>query len=163
MRPRFVKISNMFSREEKRALNTAFFKLFNQRMASHHSQGGGGGRWESYRTGVKGLFFRMLTHPKVGLAIDLQFKDPEIRELFYDQFIELGKLLEGAWGEPADYQQSVLLESGVEVSRIAVYLPEAYFYDKEQWSIILSWYEEKLLGLDEFWEMVGDVVKGLAR
>jgi len=27
----------------------------------------------------------------------------------------------------------------------------------------MNWYEEKLLGLDRFWETVGDIVKELAR
>jgi hypothetical protein len=89
----------MFSREEKKILNTAFFNQFVRRMSRHHSLGGGGGRWESYKTGVKGLYFRMLTAPIVGIAIDIQQKDPEIRVLLFDQFIELRRLLEAEWGD----------------------------------------------------------------
>ena len=89
----------MFSREEKKSLNTAFFNQFVRHMSRHHSKGGGGGRWESYKTGVKGLYFRMLTAPVVGIAIDIQQKDPEIRALLYDQFVELRRLLEAEWGD----------------------------------------------------------------
>jgi hypothetical protein len=55
------------------------------------------------------------------------------------------------------------LESGLEVSRIFITLENAYFYDKEQWTAILNWFELNLLGLDAFWDTAGDIVKGLAR
>ena len=153
----------MFSREEKKTLNTAFFNQFVRHMSRHHSKGGGGGRWESYKTGVKGLYFRLLTTPIVGIAIDIQHKDPEIRALLYDQFLELRRLLEAEWGDDIFYESSHFLESGVEVSRISIKLENAYFYDKEQWTEITRWYEKHLLGLDAFWDTVGDIVKALAR
>jgi hypothetical protein len=153
----------MFSREEKKTLNTAFFNQFVRQMSRHHSIGGGGGRWESYKTGVKGLYFRMLTAPTVGIAIDIQQKDPEIRALLYDQFLELRRLLEAEWGDDVVYEFSHFLESGVEVSRISIQLENAYFYDKEQWTEITHWYEKHLLNLDAFWDTVGDIVKALAR
>ena len=153
----------MFSREEKKSLNTTFFNQFVRHMSRHHSKGGGGGRWESYKTGVKGLYFRMLTAPVVGIAIDIQQKDPEIRALLYDQFVELRRLLEAEWGDGVNYEQSHYLESGLEVSRISITLENAYFYDKEQWTAILNWFEMNLLGLDAFWDTAGDIVKGLAR
>ena len=68
-------------------------------MSRHKSFGGGGSRWENYRTGVPGIFFRLLTFPEVVLAIDLQFKDVEIRALFYDQFEELKFILNSHIGE----------------------------------------------------------------
>jgi hypothetical protein len=105
----------------------------------------------------------MLTFPDVGLAIDLQFKDPEIRALFYDQFEEFAKMLEGYWGKPPEFIRDIELDSGVVVSRITIVLPGAYFYDRAQWPEILNWYEEKMVAFDEFWEMAGDVIKGLAR
>ena len=153
----------MFSREEKKSLNTAFFNQFVRHMSHHHSKGGGGGRWESYKTGVKGLYFRLLTAPIVGIAIDIQQKDPEIRALLYDQFLELRRLLEAEWGNEINYEHSHYLESGLEVSRISIKLENAYFYDKEQWTEILNWFEQNLLGLDAFWDTAGDIVKGLAR
>lgn len=153
----------MFNREEKKALNTSFFKLFNERMSRHKSLGGGGTRWEAYRTGVRGIFFRILTFPEIGLAIDLQFKDEEIRALFYDQFEEFKAMLNSTMGCEMEYVRDQMLESGVMVSRIWVQLPNAYFFDKAQWPAIIDFYEEKFVALDEFWEMAGDVIKALAR
>ena len=153
----------MFSREEKKSLNTTFFNQFVRHMSRHHSKGGGGGRWESYKTGVKGLYFRMLTAPVVAIAIDIQQKDPEIRALLYYQFVELRRLLEAECGDEVNYEQSHYLESGLEVSRISITLENTYFYDKEQWTAILNWFEMNLLGLDAFWDTAGDIVKGLAR
>jgi len=153
----------MFSREEKKDLNTSFFQLFTQRMSRHKSLGGGGSRWESYSTGVRGIFFRLLTFPAVGLAIDLQFKDEEIRALFYDQFEEFKAMLSRHMGEEVIYEPRTMLDSGVPISRIWVKLEGAHFYDQEQWPAIIDFYEVKLLALDEFWALGGEVIKGLAR
>lgn len=153
----------MFKREEKKVLNTAFFKLFNERMSRHKSLGGGGARWEAYRTGVRGIFFRMLTFPEIGLAIDLQFKDEEIRALFFDQFEEFKSMLNTTMDCEMEYVREQMLESGVMVSRIWVQLPNAYFFDKAQWPTIIDFYEEKFVALDAFWEIAGDVIKALAR
>ena len=153
----------MYSRVEKKELNTSFFNGFAQYMSTERSIGGGGGRWESYKTGVKGLYFRILTKPVVGIAIDLQFKDKEIRDLFYDQFVELGKLLENEWKEKPVFDQDIYLDSGEQICRIWLKLEDAYFFDKTQWPVIMKWYKEKLVGLDIFWDMAGDVVKGLAK
>jgi len=153
----------MFSREEKKQLNTSFFKRFQRHMSSHRITGGGGGRWEAYKTGVKGLYFRMLTFPEVAVAIDLQFKEDDVRELFFEQFQELAKILENEWNEVPIFHKNFTLESGVVVSRIVVSKEGAYFYDKNQWDEIIAWYETKLVGLDSFWETVGDIIKELAR
>lgn len=153
----------MFSREEKKQLNTLFFQRFTEHMSSHRSIGGGGKKWEAYKTGVKGVYFRMLTLPKVGLAIDVQAKDDEIRVLIYDQFLELRRLLEAEWGEGVVYESETAYASGEAISRIAVYLEDAYFFDQKQWPTILNWYQEKWIALDQFWETTGDIVKALAR
>jgi len=140
-----------------------FFKQFKRHMGSHKCVGGGGKNWVAYRTGVKGIYFRMLTLPKVALAIDIQFKDDEIRELIFDQFSELGRLLAAEWGEEPLFEKNTLYGSGEIISRICVEKEGAYFFDQKQWPDITNWYQEKLVGLDRFWETVGDIVKELAR
>jgi len=153
----------MFSRAEKKQLNTLFFQRFTHHMSSHKSVGGGGNRWEAYRTGVKGVYFRLLTLPNVGLAIDIQHKDEEIRRLIFDQFVELGRLLAAEWGEEAAFEKNTTYGSGEAISRISIHLENVSFFDQNHWPEIMDWYEEKLLGLDRFWETVGDIVKELAR
>ena len=153
----------MFSRAEKKQLNTLFFQRFTRHMSSHKSVGGGGNRWEAYRTGVKGVYFRMLTLPNVGLAIDIQHRDEEIRRLIFDQFVELGRLLAAEWGEEATFEKNTSYDSGEAISRISIHLENVSFFDQNHWPEIMNWYEEKLLGLDRFWETVGDIVKELAR
>lgn len=153
----------MFSRAEKKQLNTLFFQRFTRHMSSHKSVGGGGNRWEAYRTGVKGVYFRMLTLPNVGLAIDIQHKDEEIRRLIFDQFVELGRLLAAEWGEEATFEINTSYDSGEAISRISIHLENVSFFDQNHWPEIMHWYREKLLGLDRFWETVGDIVKELAR
>lgn len=140
-----------------------FFQQFTQHMSSHKIVGGGGKNWDAYKTGIKGLYFRILTQPKVTLAIDLQFKDESIRELVYDQFCELRRLLASEWNEKPLYEKNTVYISGEPLSRISVSLDSAYFYNQEEWPEIMEWLEHKLVGLDSFWDTTGDILKDLVR
>jgi len=140
-----------------------FFQQFTQHMSSHKIVGGGGKNWDAYKTGIKGLYFRILTQPKVTLAIDLQFKDESIRELVYDQFCELRRLLASEWNEEPVYEKNTVYISGEPLSRISVSLDSVYFYNQEEWPEILEWLEHKLVGLDSFWDTTGDILKDLVR
>ena len=140
-----------------------FFQQFTQHMSSHKIVGGGGKNWDAYKTGIKGLYFRILTQPKVTLAIDLQFKDESIRELVYDQFCELRRLLASEWNEEPLYEKNTVYISGEPLSRISVSLESAYFYNQEEWPEIMEWLEHKLVGLDSFWDTTGDILKDLVR
>lgn len=140
-----------------------FFQQFTQHMSSHKIVGGGGKNWDAYKTGIKGLYFRILTQPKVTLAIDLQFKDESIRELVYDQFCELRRLLASEWNEEPLYEKNTVYISGEPLSRISVSLDSVYFYNQEEWPEILEWLEHKLVGLDSFWDTTGDILKDLVR
>lgn len=140
-----------------------FFQQFTQHMSSHKIVGGGGKNWDAYKTGIKGLYFRILTQPKVTLAIDLQFKDESIRELVYDQFCELRRLLASEWNEEPLYEKNTVYISGERLSRISVSLDLVYFYNQEEWPEIMEWLEHKLVGLDSFWDTTGDILKDLVR
>ena len=140
-----------------------FFQQFTQHMSSHKIVGGGGKNWDAYKTGIKGLYFRILTQPKVTLAIDLQFKDESIRELVYDQFCELRRLLASDWNEEPLYEKNTVYISGEPLSRISVSLDSVYFYNQEEWPEIMEWLEHKLVGLDSFWDTTGDILKDLVR
>ena len=140
-----------------------FFQQFTQHMSSHKIVGGCGKNWDAYKTGIKGLYFRILTQPKVTLAIDLQFKDESIRELVYDQFCELRRLLASEWNEEPLYEKNTVYISGEPLSRISVSLDSAYFYNQEEWPEIMEWLEHKLVGLDSFWDTTGDILKDLVR
>ena len=140
-----------------------FFQQFTQHMSSHKIVGGGSKNGDAYKTGIKGLYFRILTQPKVTLAIDLQFKDESIRELVYDQFYELRRLLASGWNEEPLYEKNTVYISGEPLSRISVSFDQVYFYNQEQWPEIMEWLEHKLVGLDSFWDTTGDILKDLVR
>lgn len=140
-----------------------FFQQFTQHMSSHKIVGGGGKYWDAYKTGIKGLYFRILTQPKVTIAIDLQFKDESIRELVYDQFYELRRLLASEWNEEPLYEKNTVYISGEPLSRISISFDQVYFYNQEQWPEIMEWLEHKLVGLDSFWDTTGDILKDLVR
>lgn len=153
----------MYSKEEKKQLNIDFFEAFAAHMKPHKSVGGGGSRWESYKTGVKGLYFRMELEPEIILTIDIQTKDPGVRLLMFEQFWEFIKILEGHWEEKPIRSPVYVMPTGQEISRVWVRLDGHKLTKREHWPAIITWFEKKWVGLDEFWELVQDVVKDLSK
>ena len=83
----------MFSKEEKHAMNVEFWNGFKQYMKNQKSSALPRVNWLSYPTNLKHTYVRL--HCDGGssaLYYDIQFKDKEIRALFWEQLLELKSL-----------------------------------------------------------------------
>ena len=57
-------------------------------MVKYQSVTGSKVNWINYNTGVKNIYFRLeVDQHSARVFIDLQHKDEDIRELFYEQFV----------------------------------------------------------------------------
>lgn len=141
----------MYSRDEAKALNERFYTLFGTYMRRHQQQAEGARQWLNYRTGVKHIFFRVEATNKGALAsIDLQYPDADVRQLFFDQFLEFRKALESHTG-PLHWDNSYVLPNGRTIGRIYQEQAGVNLYREEDWHQIFPFFEKYLLGFDAFW------------
>lgn len=135
----------MYTREESSLIKREFWTVFGKYMNPIHSSEGLRVKWINYKTGIKDVYFRMETlDNSATIGISIEHKDAGIRELFFEQFLELKLMLHEALEEEWDWQQGA--------SRIVKELPEASVFNKDQWPELISFFKPRIIALDSFWE-----------
>lgn len=153
----------MFDKETAKDLRKAFWTHFGLHMQPYISARGYGQKWLNYRTGIKHIFFRWEADRHVTrVAIDLQFKDPGIRSLVFQQFEEFQTLLHASTGVSWTWLPEFRQATGKMTSRIVVENEGWDIYNQEDWASMCDWLEPIILGLDEMWGDAYDIFKDLA-
>src|SRR5690554_7794162 len=80
----------MFSKEERKALNAAFWTRFKEKAGVNKGANGKRINWVNYPTRVKQIYIRLHADTKIArFSIDIQDKDEGVRMLVWEQFEEL--------------------------------------------------------------------------
>lgn len=109
--------------------------------------------WINYHTRVPDVFFRMDAGAKEGsIAITLEHRDAGIRDLYFEQFLELRDLLHATLGEEWVWERNIILADGREISRIVKTLSGVSIFNKDQWPDLISFFKPRIIALDSFWE-----------
>ena len=78
----------MYSKEEAAQLKQTFWTALGQYMAPIASADGEKVTWLNYKTGEKGIQFKMAAdNKKAAIAIELSHSDGGIRQLYFEQFV----------------------------------------------------------------------------
>ncbi|MCB0478293.1 MAG: DUF4268 domain-containing protein [Crocinitomicaceae bacterium] len=152
----------MFGKEERKEWVTQFWEGFKQFMKGTSSLRGNHVPWINYPTNVKSIYFRYYVdqhHAKV--VIEIQEKDEGIRDLHWEQFGELKKILEGYFGDQLIWQKEAINQANMPCSQIYMELKEVNLYKKEDHQKIYSFLKENIIKLDDFWETYFDIFEEL--
>jgi hypothetical protein len=143
----------MFKREEASRIREEFWTAFGRYMSPVLSAEGLKINWINYHTGIKDVFFRMNASQKsAAIFISLEHRDPEIQELYFEQFLELKELLHHELGEEWLWQLHIPAEEGKVVSRIYNEITDVSVFNKDHWPGLISFFKPRIIGLDAFWE-----------
>ena len=111
--------------------------------------------WMNYKTGEKNIFFRLHADNKnASIAIELTHNDAGIQQLYFEQFLQLKKLLEDAAGEEWIWQLHTTDDYGKTISRIYTELQDVSIFKREDWPKLISFFKPRIVALDEFWSNV---------
>lgn len=148
----------MFGKEEKRIMITNFWEGYKEHMKPHTSKRGTHVSWVSYPTNVKSIYFRYsVDTKKAKISIDIQDKDAGIRELHWEQFLELKKILETYFGNQLIWEEEAFSELQKPISQIYIELDQVNIFRKEDHLKIYNFLQENMVKLDEFWEVYIDI------
>lgn len=143
----------MYTKAEASRIRTEFWIKFGQYMKPVPNVQGFRVNWPNYKTGVKNIYFRMKAEQDfASIGIELAHKDEELQELFFEQFVQLKKLLFNSLGEEWEWKLHVENEFGQRISRIEKILPNVNVMNEEDWPKIISFLKPRIIGLDEFWD-----------
>ena len=143
----------MFTREQASIFRQEFWTSFGKYMRPIHSAEGMKINWTNYHTGIKNIHFRMhADQHSAAIYIAIQHPDPEIQELYFEQFLELKDLLHTELGEEWQWQLRIPSEDGKIITRIYKEMSGVSVFNKDQWPELISFFKQRIIALDKFWE-----------
>ena len=111
--------------------------------------------WVNYKTGIRHIYFRMdADKRKATIAIEIKHPDAAGRALVYEQMESLKGYLKQVLGESWTWQPEFYDEDGTRASRIFMQLEGVSVFSKEHWPAIISFFKERIIQLDLFWNDV---------
>lgn len=145
----------MYSKAERSAIRKEFWIKFGQYMKPVPSASGFRVNWPNYKTGIRDIYFRMKAEQGfASIGIEITHTDEELQELYFDQFLQLKKILQTSLGEDWDWNLVVLNEFEQPVSKIEKVLTGVDVMNEQDWPAIISFLKPRIIGLDDFWDQV---------
>jgi len=152
----------MYGKEEALELRKLFWTSFGKYMGKHRSVHGNKVQWVNYKTRVKDIYFRLEADKRTArVFIDLQHRDPEIRDLIFEQFTQLKTVFHDQTETEWEWYPSYTNEYKTNVARIMIEIEGVNLYNKDTWNDIFPFFEKHMVGLDAFWVEFYDVFKNL--
>jgi hypothetical protein len=152
----------MYSREFVKSNKTLFYTSLGKYMSKNKSKYKSKNKWLNYSTNVKAVYLRLNTTNKLAsVNIDIQHRDNDIQELFFDQFNELKVVFTSILGNNWQWNSKYINESLISCSRISIELKGVNIYEKKTWPDIFKFYETQLIKFDQFWFEFNEIFKQL--
>ena len=144
----------MFSKQEAAQLRKEFWMVFGHYMSPVLSAEGEKINWINYKTGVKGIQFKMdAVRDKASMAIEVVHPNHLIHQNLFNQLTFLKEKLRGSLKEEWTWIFFTEDEHGKILSRI-YNETEASIFKKDDWPLLISFFKPRLIVLDEFWSNV---------
>ena len=144
----------MFSRKESSELRKEFWTAFGQYMAPVLSADGEKINWINYKTGVKGIQFKMNAEGKrAEISIEINHPDLVYQELIFEKFLELKSILHETLEEEWTWVLHAGTEQGKTISKIYKERESVNVMRKEDWPALISFFKPRMIALDKFWSV----------
>ncbi|MEL6537421.1 MAG: DUF4268 domain-containing protein [Bacteroidota bacterium] len=142
----------MYSKEEASKLRHEFWTKFGGMMVHRRSSEGLRVNWVNYKTGIRHLFFRtQVDNSRAYIGIEIHHPDDDIRELFWEQLLELKTYLHGLLGEEWTWDDLHFNDLGRPIGRVFATLDGVSVFRQETWPEIMQFFTPRLVAMDEFW------------
>lgn len=150
----------MYSKKEASLVRKKFWTSFGQYMKPILNASGETINWLNYKTGIKDIYFRMDAGSiSSSIAIELRHTDPIRRKQVYDRLFACKQILEDITGSNWEWQGDYYDEDGNTISRIYQELANVNIFQESDWPAIISFLKPRLIGLNEFWLQVKDLME----
>jgi len=141
----------MYTREEASQIRREFWTTLGNYLSPLLSAEGMKVNWLNYKTGIRHIHFRMdADRQQASIAIELTHPDAGIRELFFEQFLELKTLFKN-YTDGWEWLQDSQDENGRQISKIIKTIEPVNIFRKQDWHTLISFFKSNILALDEFW------------
>jgi hypothetical protein len=150
----------MFSKQEATQLRKEFWTILGQYLSPIPSSEGEKINWINYKTGVKGLQFKMdADREKAFIGIVVTQPDTQKHSKIFNQLLEVKTILQSELQEEWIWQPQVYEEDKL-ISKIYKEKTGMNVLKKEDWPELISFLKPRMIALDRFWNTVKYVFEG---
>ncbi len=143
----------MYSKEESQRIKREFWIQFAETYPR---------KWMLYDTKIKDFSFKFyVDNKKAQVLLDIEPKDDEKRKIYYEKVESLKAILLEDYLPDAIFERHFYLESGKEISRIWVELPNVSVNNRNTWEEIFDFFNEKMTSFEIFFYENQDYIKDL--
>ena len=154
----------MFSKEEKHEMNVEFWNGFKKYMKNQKSSVLSRVNWLSYPTNLKHTYLRLHCDGELSaLFYDIQFKDKEIRSIFWEQLLELKSLFHKHESHISNWYEHFETKEGFFISRIEWASNEWSLYRQKDWRKIYRFFKDRLIEFDLFYQEYKEILINLIK
>lgn len=148
----------MYTNQQASYLRQEFWTRFGQYMAPVPPAGTEKVNWVNYRTGVKGIVFKMDAGAQMAsISIQISVADFAKRSLYYQAFVKLAPAFRKYAGEDWDWQETNTNEHGLNYSSISATKFALSVFKEADWPELISFFKKRIIGLDAFWALYKDL------
>lgn len=143
----------MYSKEESQRIKREFWIQFAETYPR---------KWMLYDTKIKDFSFKFyVDNKKAQVLLDIEPKDDEKRKIYYEKVESLKAILLEDYLPDAIFERHYYLESGKEISRVWVDLPNVSVNNRNTWEEIFDFFNEKMTAFEIFFYENQDYIKDL--
>ena len=129
--------------------------IFGQYMSPVLSSGGEKINWINYKTGVKGLQFKLnVVQDTASISIEINHPDVAQQKIIFEKLLQLKHILNNNLGEEWKWLLHTAGENGKLVSRVYQERKGINIMRREDWPALISFFKPRMMALDEFWNTV---------
>ena len=145
----------MFSKKEASQLRKKFWMIFGQYMSPILSSEGEKINWINYKTGVKGLQFKMnVVQDTAFISIEINHPDIAEQKIIFEKLLQLKHILNNSQNEKWNWLLHTPDENGKLVSKVYKERKGINIMRKEDWPALISFFKPRMMALDGFWNSV---------
>jgi hypothetical protein len=154
----------MLSKEELKKTKIEFWQDFKKHISKFRSTSGKKVNWLNYPTEIKDLYFRLeVEKNSISVNFDFQFKDSSVRAVFWEQMHELKNVFEQELGNDAIWIENCSSEYVNHFSRIQWKKEGLNYLNKTHQDEIFTFFEQKLIAFDEFYQNFKEILLFLSK
>jgi hypothetical protein len=147
----------VYNREESSKLKKEFWTAFGVYMKKYIPIYGEKINWVNFNTNCKPVYFQLDADNKTArFCIDIRHKNADVRELFYLQILEYKNILNENLGDLI-WLKEHLNSTGIVHPRIYIEMHGKSIFNKNDWKDLFIFFEEKIVAIKEFWDMVDEI------
>lgn len=142
----------MYTKQEASKIRQEFWTTFGRYMAPIASADGEKVNWINYKTGEPNIAFKMdADNKEATIGIVFSHTDDGIRSLYYEQMMELQKMLPADKHNPWIYTENRRDEYGRQTSAVYRRVEGVNIFERNDWPVLIPFFKSGMLALDEFW------------